>query len=95
MGPFVLDEEVFATFHHNPTVRELPKAAQTKDAKYVMVMIGDDVPPPPGTGAHCTDGAALDVHHLEGVCDQGGCQCARLMGMLVRAVSEDLGVFYC
>eukprot|EP00041_Stephanoeca_diplocostata_P036964 m.1375837 g.1375837 ORF g.1375837 m.1375837 type:complete len:428 (-) comp24961_c0_seq1:425-1708(-) len=66
MGPFSFEEVVFSTFHHNPTVRLLPEAARTEDAKYIMAMIGDDVPPPAGTGAHCTDGAPLDVHHLEG-----------------------------
>lgn len=66
MGPFVFAETVFPTFHHNPTVRRLT-AEQSGDGSetYVMLMIGDFVPPEGGIGAKCIAGT-LDPHHLEG-----------------------------
>eukprot|EP00039_Didymoeca_costata_P021212 m.343793 g.343793 ORF g.343793 m.343793 type:complete len:489 (-) comp23315_c0_seq1:108-1574(-) len=67
MGPFVYQETVFNTFHHNPTVRLIPKNISGMGADiYMMLMIGDNVSPPSGVGAKCTKGAPLDVHHLEG-----------------------------
>jgi hypothetical protein len=66
-GPFAFAETVLGTFHHNPAVVRVPAAHSGTGAElFVMYTIGDDVPPPAGSGAACAWDAAADPHHLEG-----------------------------
>eukprot|EP00911_Craspedida_sp_UC1_P002430 UC1_evm4s1810 len=65
-GPYTYAETVFPTFHHNPTVRRLtPAQSGTGREMFIMLMIGDNVSPPTGSGAACNSDN-LDPHHLEG-----------------------------
>ena len=71
LGPFVYEETIFGTFHHNPTVRKLtPRQSGKGKDMYLMVMIGDDAPPPPASGGDCVYDQASDPHHLEGYITQ-------------------------
>jgi hypothetical protein len=65
-GPYTYVETVLGTFHHNPTVRRLtPAQSGTGKELFVMLMIGDDTPPPAESGAKCKS-SDFNSHHLEG-----------------------------